>query len=274
MQPLDHLTPPDYVTRLRNITALLEGSAEQIEGCDQQTLKDAAQRLGFELPQALQQFYLTVGKVDSAMRAFHAFEKPEDIVNYTGTEEDMHAELSPEQLLELQGDLVFASENQGTWFARYRQDNGEVYLDEMTEDAEHPDDKTHHHLASNLEEAILWLLANQGLNLNLDLCEIFVDAQHTPEFLEKLHQYFCAYTTEVDEICGNVFYNPELGMVLIGGTGQDGDFHGYLFTDDSAEDEFDDDDDGADDVDDEDEDENGKFAEFSRTFPQVELSFL
>lgn len=271
MQPLKNLTPPDYETRLRDLATLFVESPNMLKGCDKEELAAAEQRLGFKLPEPLRQFYLTLGQVEPAMEGFHPFAPLDEIVNYTGTEEDMHSDLSAEQLLALKGDLVFASENQGCWFARYHEDTGEVYLDEMTEDAEHPDDKTHYHATNDLQEAILWILANQGLNINLDVCEIFVNAAQTSGFLDDLGKFFCAYTSNVDEKMGNVFFNPELAMVIIGGTMDDGSFHGYLFTDNSLEEEEDDD---SDEDEDDNEDESGKLAEFSHTFPQVELSYM
>lgn len=271
MQPLANITPPGFVERMRNLALMFAEQPEEIKGCLESEVQAAEKRLGFKLPQALRDLYLNVGQFEPAMSAFHRFEPLDEIVNYTGVEEDIFSDLTPEQLLARNGDLVFASENQGCWFARYQAKTGQVYLDLMTESIENPENKSHHHASPNLEDAILWILASQGLNYDLDAGELSVSAQQTPEFMAKLTTYFQPYTTQMDSGLGNVYFSPE-GLVVIGSIVED-KFSGYIVG--KNNDVFEQYEDDADtDEDDIDADEpEGLLGEFEKLF-NVEISYF
>lgn len=226
----------------------MHGTEEPVEGVSLSEIEQAEQRLGYALPTPLKEFYLTVGAHEPSMNAFNPFSSPQELCNYTGCDEDKYPDLSEQQLLAMDGDLVIATENQGCWCIRYNRHTGKVYYDLMLDDegdresslessaalsleqqeSAQSEIKSHIALGEHLDQAIVWNLAQQCFNSNLTAGEIEVPSEQLADFKQKLSKYFLSFTSEL-LYCGNVYYNPELGLVLTGQISpRDGNFYGWI----------------------------------------------
>lgn len=272
MQKLTELTSPDFISRIKNLASLHQ---EPLQGIDIEQIEKAEQRLGFVLPEPLKQLYLTVGQAESAMTAFHPFNTPQELSTYVGVDEDEHPDLTSEQLEALGGDLVFAFENQGCWAARYHQATGEVYFDlmieadpfnkaraktesdvkvgksselelskesaqttgtlDIDEDEQSEDIPPFYLMGTDLEGVILWILAQQCLNSDLSAGEFAVSAEEAPEFMQKLQQYFQAYTTGLESCLADVYFNPKQQIVVMLSKHKDGSYQGEIAVSDNED---------------------------------------
>lgn len=230
---------PSFKERLVQL-AQMHGDAEVV-GLPESQITAAEKRLGFALPEPLKELYLTIGGHKAAMEAFHPISSPEELVNYTGVEEDEHPGFTEEQMIALGGDLVIAFENQGCWSLRYNAQSGKVYFDMMTGDDDLPADddatadpftKSHIVLGHDLEQALIWIVAQQCFNSDsgeLSSGEFDVPAGEIDDFFAKLKTYCIEYTSDFGKSCGNVYFNPELKLVITGSVSpRNGSFFGWV----------------------------------------------
>lgn len=166
-------------------------------------IEKAEKRLGMVFPEPLREFYLRFGKGGKLLtdESLNTIYTPKQLKNYTVEQEDddQYADLSPEELSALGGDLVLAEENQTVWWCRLDQKTGRPYLD--------LGDGKRQELDMDLEDTLLWLLAQQSLGFLArgGPCEIDQE-EKSRSFMEH---FFIFLNKGPQEI----FVNPDRGLV-------------------------------------------------------------
>jgi hypothetical protein len=95
-----------FLARFRSVVEPLFGRAFTTEdGCSEAEIDDAQSRTGYELPEALQDFYAVVGRFDPVLESHNRFYSPD---SFSRTDDK----------------LVFCEENQVVVYWGYNQDEG------------------------------------------------------------------------------------------------------------------------------------------------------